>query len=601
MSTFLISKNNLCDLVDVQKARNNLGIGTLAIQDSNDVNITGGSISVSNIILHKNNVLKMSFVVSLDDKGTLGYFKPDIKDWINLSQDEIDISSFSNDLGYLRNNDLVDVAFTGDYNDLINTPCNLNDFFDESSYLIKENNLSDVDDIEAVKSNLGFGPFASFKTNESITISNLYILNDFHFIPDRGNVDDYIDKYMKLTKFDKIEGTMTTEWVDLPIAGQNDNLYGLLQISSNYLSDDPYTAPSSKALYEAYDELNSKIANTSDQQFMIDLIDNHGLLTKQKNLSEFSPFIDEVKSNLNIGSLAEQNSDDVIISNLTITQLNYSQVPISGYFLKCRDETGRAEWRPLPRADDKQLGAVYIASDIDNVSIENEDTTTLNIHAINEIYNDMLASIETLSNNVPTKIRDLEDWRDFCIIDDAFKNINANKAKTNLGLAKVSWTGKYTDLTNLPQKLSSFCNNVFLTRDNNLSELSNDSDNVIHNLGLGDMCKQNSNDVNIRNGIANFSSLKITNDFTFDNVPNDIDTHNQMYYLAAANQGGKVEWKKINEATEELYGVVQLTHDISNEESLTKVASATAVFKAFNEVLTRIKIIGERIDRITKK
>ena len=83
--------------------------------------------------------------------------------------------------------------------------------------------------------------------------------------------------------------------------------------------------------------------------------------------------------------------------------------------------------------------------------------------------------------------------------------------------------------------------------------------------------------------------------------PNTIDLENQIYYLTASDPSGKVAWKKIVEATEELYGVVQLTHDISNTQSLHKVASATAVSKVFTILTDRILAINDRITAINDR
>ena len=600
MSTFLISRNNLSDLTNIEKARNNLGIGTLALQNSDNVEITGGSISVHSLSLNKPGATNNSFVVSLDEEGTLGYYTPTIRDWIDKPQNQIDISEFNNDLSFVQTNELANIAFTGDFNDLINVPFDLSQLFDESDFLLKRNNLMDLENVEEAKANLGFGPFASFATTDTVILSNLYILNEFHFIPSRTNLDNYLNKYLQVTEYNQDMNTMKTEWVDFPIAGQNGNTYGLLQLSSDFQSSDPFTAPTSKALFDAYYDLYARIANTTEQQFMNDLIDNYGLLTKQKNLQEFASHIPEVKSNLSLGSLSEQNADNVNIANLEITdQFTFSKLPYEGAFLGCRNSKGEAIWQNLPMANPilNTEGMVYISSDITNVPNETKEHTVPNVQAIESIYQELLTDIETLSNQVPTKVRDLEDWRQFCLIDDAFLHIDANLARTNLKLSTVAWTGSYTSLTNTPVHLSYFTNDVFLEKDQNLNDLT-DKQQALNNLGFGDMSKQNSNDVNITGGKATFSDLTITDNFVFKNVPLDDDDDFQTYFLGAENRGGKVAWKKIQTATEELYGVVQLTHDISVQQNLGKIASATAVFKVFTELDAKIQLISTRLERI---
>uniref|UniRef100_A0A6C0CSV7 Uncharacterized protein n=1 Tax=viral metagenome TaxID=1070528 RepID=A0A6C0CSV7_9ZZZZ len=603
MSTFLISRNNLSDLTNIEKARNNLGIGTLALQNADDVNITGGSISVHSLSLNKAGAESNSFVVSLDEEGTLGYYTPTIRDWLDKPQNEVNISEFNNDLNFVQVDDLANVAFTGDFNDLLNVPFDLSELFDESDFLLKKHNLADLDNIEEAKANLGFGPFASFSSTDTIILSNLYILNDFHFIPTRTNLDQYLNKYLQITQYNEADNTMKTEWVDFPIAGQNGNTFGLLQLSSDYQSDDPYTAPTSKALFDAYYDLYGRIANTTEQQFMNDLIDNYGLLTRSKNLQEFASHIPEVKSNLLLGTLSEQNADNVTIANLEITeQFKFSKLPYAGSFLGCRNSKGEAIWQNLPMANPilETEGMVYIASDITNVPSYRISQTVPNVQALEDIYDGLLLDIETLSNQVPTKVRDLEDWTQFCLIDDAFLHINADQAKTNLKLSPVAWTASYTSLINTPTNLSDFYNDVFLEKNNNLNDLT-DKEQALNNLGFGDMCKQDSNNVNITGGNATLNNLTITDNFVFQNIPDDNDTDFQTYFLGADNRGGKVTWRKIQNATEELHGVVQLTHDISIQQNLSKIASATAVFKVFTELDAKIQLISSRVERLLSR
>lgn len=600
MSTFLISRNNLSDLTNIEKARNNLGIGTLALQNADDVNITGGSISVHSLSLNKAGAETNSFVVSLDDEGTLGYYTPVIRDWLDNPQNEVNISEFTNDLNFVQTDELANVAYTGDFNDLLNVPFDLSELFDESDFLLKRHNLLDLENIEEAKANLGLGPFASFSTTDTIVLSNLYILNDFHFIPSRTNLDQYLNKYLKTTEYNSDDNSMKTEWVDFPIAGQNGNTYGLLQLSSDFRSSDTFTAPTSKALFDAYYDLYARIANTTEQQFMNDLINNYGLLTRQQNLQEFASHIPEVKSNLLLGSLSEQNSDNVTITNLEITDvLKFSKLPYEGAFLGCRNSQGEAVWQNLPLANPllDTEGMVYVTSDITNVQNHRKQQTVPNVQAIEELYEGLLVDIETLSNQVPTKVRDLEDWMQFCLIDDAFLNINADQAKLNLNLSPVAWTASYTSLINTPTNLSYFNNDVFLERNQNLNDLTN-KEQALANLGFGDMCKQNSNNVNITGGRATLSNLTITDNFVFQNIPDDEDTEFQTYFLGADNRGGKVTWKKIQIATEELHGVVQLTHDINIQQNLGKIASATAVFKVFTELDAKIQLISTRIERL---
>lgn len=601
MSTFLISKNNLAELTDVVKARNNLGIGTLASQNSDNVNITGGSIAVSSLILHHADAQENSLVISEDNKGTLGFYKPNFKPWMENPQDIVDIGTFSNNLGFVRHNELPPVVMSGDYNDLKNIPEDITELYNKSKFCLVNNNLSDLEDFDIVKKNLGLGQFASFDRTDEVTISNLHVTSNFSFMPDTSDMSVWGNKYLQLSHTTEDDGSIKTKWVDLPKAGEN--AYGLLQISDDFNSRDPYTAPSSKALYDAFQELDKKIFDSSgSHDFMTTLINDYGLLIKGNNLSEFSCNISQVKSNLNLGNLSEQDSNDVTIASLTVTDNFFygSGFPVEGNFLKCKSITGEAIWSKLPYAYEHASGVVYITNDMNTPTNPSKAQYTVpNVFALSNFYSDISTEIQNISDKVPTKVTDLTDWKKFCMVDDGFQYIDAKKAKINLKLAEVASSGSYIDLIDQPTTLTSFTNDKFLTINNNLSDLHS-KDIARINLGLGTMSEQNNANVDIIGGDASFDTLHITENFVFDNnIPDSsIDTENQMYYMTAVNTAGKVGWRKMTQATEKLHGVVQLTHNIDDITSINKVASATAVFKVYNDLSLRIRMINERIFRI---
>ena len=64
----MLTKNDLGDVQDIPRARRHLGIGNLALQDSNNVNITDGVVSVSNL------QIKRGYDFVYGDMNTNGYF-----------------------------------------------------------------------------------------------------------------------------------------------------------------------------------------------------------------------------------------------------------------------------------------------------------------------------------------------------------------------------------------------------------------------------------------------------------------------------------------------------------------------------------------------
>ena len=129
---------------------------------------------------------------------------------------------------------------------------------------------------------------------------------------------------------------------------------------------------------------------------------------------------------------------------------------------------------------------------------------------------------------------------------------------------------------------------------NNLSDVT-DKAMARLNLGLGDMSLQNKDNVNIANGIATFEDLTVTHHLTFQqaSVLNDNLTGK---FLQSQNELGELECVNLPLATEEIYGVVKLTHDLK-ETNTDKVASATVVFQAYHALLERIKSLEESLAR----
>jgi len=587
MGTYLISTKNLGDLPDIRQARKHLGIGTIATQNSNDVYITGGSISISNLALKVAGVEAGNILVATDEHGNMGWRAPFLNDWTQSPQHEIDISNFNNDLGFILNSQLSNVAFSGNYDDLSNKPTDFSSFYDDTYYMRRVNNLSEISDKPQARLNLGLGEMA-IQNKDFVEVETLIVEKTICFGSDRANVG----------KFLMLNNSLQAVWRDIPSATEASP--GLITLSGSFLDDSRITAPSSYALRNAYNDLKQTIASTLGAS-IAEWIVTFGLLTKTRNLEEFADDKQSIRTNLGMGNLAVQNSNLVNIDNLKISNgVTFQKGAVEGKILKC-GPLGEFFWSDIPLAlppetigTDPIEGIVKVSHFYTGNS-GMDDWTVPSYIAISNMF-------ETLSNNIvdaiaqiPTNINQLEGISDFLRVERNLIGVQKDVARNNLGLHTVAHTGSYTNLINTPIYVSQFTNNKYLEATNNL----NDINNVVkarQNLGLGNMALQDKNNVNILGGSAILQNLTVKNNFIF----NDRIRTGQLqeHFLRTENNDGGVIWSKLPTATENLLGVVKLTHDLNTNET-DSVPSATVVFREYHRLLERIKKMEESIDRIT--
>jgi hypothetical protein len=147
-------------------------------------------------------------------------------------------------------------------------------------------------------------------------------------------------------------------------------------------------------------------------------------------------------------------------------------------------------------------------------------------------------------------------------------------------------------------ELESSCN--LLRVDNNLSDII-DAARSRDNLRLGSMSTQNSNDVNIVNGIANFQTITVTDKFTYKHhvtIP-----EGEQLFLKCLNIAGVAEWGSLPIATESTYGVVKFTASIDDvDKTENSVISGFGFHKYYMNIISRIDALELSLtndDRLT--
>ena len=602
MALYLHRKNNLADVADIYQARKNLGYGTVSYFDSNNVNITGGSIQIDSLTLKSDNAGVNKFLVCDNDTGKLDFIDVSFGDWVNVDASQILISDFNTDNVEFTSESLCNIALTGDYNDLINIPTNWSHLQDDltTMFMIGFNNLSELTNTEQARNNLGLGNASLLNNDDAINLNNLTITNNLIF---SGIVVDDEPKYLH------IKPGGQTEWNSLIKADKNN--YGVVKLSDDYNEISSNIAPSLNAinsLYNHFDLLFKNIEDVTRDTGIQETISNNALMKGTNNLSELTN-VYLARSNLgfNMNSeyfLEKLNSNLIEVKELRVTSnlVFDSFVPddinrgVDAY-LKL-DEEGRVLPKIIPIANEETRGFVKMISDVDNDGYFPADTTsTLSSVAFsNYIQRKFDPAYAILSNSIPLEVRRM--YNEYMRVDDNLRVLDPNRARNHLRLSDVAHTGDYKQLFNRPSNLSEFSNETtkFMTSVSNLAEVY-DIQTSRRNLLIGSLASFDSNNVLITGGNAAFSNLYINKMISY-NYDMNVDFQNK--YLRSVTHDGRAEWMSLPEATSTRKGIVKIsTRHTNNSDSIA--SSASALFEVYYKLQGKVDLLNSQLDKIKQK
>ena len=107
--SFLQSRNNLGDLENISEARDNLGLGTMAYQMHNEINIDNGNAKLSSLRLNTSEQIHENFILMASNSlGDVTWRELTIGDWLNKPQYEIPLSGMCNDINFITEEVLED-------------------------------------------------------------------------------------------------------------------------------------------------------------------------------------------------------------------------------------------------------------------------------------------------------------------------------------------------------------------------------------------------------------------------------------------------------------------------------------------------------------
>lgn len=605
MSLFLRRENNLADLEDVNEARNNLGIGSLAQFNSNNVEITGGMIKIDSFSINSSNAKQGRFLICNKSNGDIDFSDVNLGNWIYRDVSNIHISEFDySNFIFLNKQSLCNIAFTGDYNDiLINKPLFYSDLSNDLDFLY--NDLRNID-IEKARSNLGIGSLAFKNSNDNIYFKNLTITSNiqFEFTSFDSNSPN---------KFLHIDNHGNGYWDTIPIASTSN--FGVIKTTNDYLSTDTKTCPSMSAVNNMYIMLLDRIdkieaGNISQAINVVETINNNGVLRKENNLSELTNTV-HARSNLGFNSNMESlitsiNSSNAfsirkltVTSNITFAQgegttlnnLDAELIENATYLAVNFD--GNVVPRNVPLATTSTPGFVYLIENYDYTQFtitSQSRSTVISAQAFDQFINGVYIPLyNSISNSIVPRIKEL--YGNYLHVSDNLLVENSSVARQNLNLHEIAYTGDYYQLNNRPSNLSYFNNDSkFLVSHSNLSDLTNIIE-AKSNLGIGSIASYDSNNVLFIKGNGSFSNINVLKNisYKYDNL------NHYNHFLRCINKNGDCRWESLPEATHNKKGIVQLESDYT-KFSDNKASSGAALYTMYNRLVGEIAVLQREVN-----
>lgn len=362
-------------------------------------------------------------------------------------------------------------------------------YIQSMAYLIIDNNLGDIADPYEARLNLGLGDIATMSSNEVKITGGSIVADSFGLKPHTSL--ETRDHFLR-----NVDENGTVEWFQIPSLNWVDSNQKNVLISG--FSNDAH--------FISRDEL-AKVAFTGDfndlSNLPIDLREVYSndvlneFLYVSSNLSDISDKA-AARQNIGIGDLGLQNSSNVVISNLTVTQdFTFPQSVGTGFVFIDANSNGDpflSTIESLPLASSSNPGIVYTKDNIQSNASDAVPTMTL------------------------------------------FSNV-VNGLNSKIAEFKIGYMNDIVDLVEGDQ---------FLFRSNLLSEFQLESEKKVArtNLGCGDICTQDSNELSCSNILVESIEFNINSNLqhkilSFDNS-NKTTFASMHNFLASDDEPGAV-------------------------------------------------------------
>lgn len=611
-SYYLSCDMNLGDIYDTSKSRSYLQIGPFDTTYSNNTHIYGGNISIDHFTLTNSTHINVNdFLIKSND--TLEWKAND--EFLTWAFFPVILnSSFSNVDYYINRNNLSAFAFDGKFESLNNKPsidALIPDVYDTDYNLYKaENNLSEITPINSIllNSNL-FGDTLGNLAFEPEILSKVRFLhfNNFSMKSEKMLEGSFLysshiindDLLMQRNKviwnhpFCNDINSVKDEFILIDDFLKNKTQNSSVKVSNlNFFHTD---------LLNKVNIFQNNLDISRVQSLITNNVINDTYLCTSNMLADVID-INQVKTNLNIGSLASYDNDFVTIDKLFILE-KFEAGNFSGFedfndlYFSYDINNSNLNATHISFGHESNLGYAQLNSSASIINNESYEYSTPSYRFIDDLINIVDNHLENMESILQFFISDLEPPAGEIILDkylsaysnDTWEKLESYGVYENLAIQKVCYTNSYNDLLHCPRNVSFFENtigalskyNAFLNKDNELN-----TQEVLYNLTCSNMSLQNNYDVNILDGISTFSVINVNDLFIIPSPYTDVTNK-----LLVRTKNNIAKWQDIQIADEITYGVVKIIDNfkIDSRESVVKGKNIADMVKYFDILLKEVE------------
>lgn len=642
----LLVANNLYDVQDIFRSRENLLLKDCANFNSNNINIEGGNISINHFRLNFYDPDYDIFVQCNDDGLlVLNYDnQSNIPRWLRKDTKDIDVTIFNNDISVVTYSSLCNIVLTNDFNNLVIKPY-LWDYFNSNDYAKIENNLSDIYSTNVLFNALNLSFFARCNLETNMEFNNIN-LDQFKLSFLRNNDGLLDDSYNNIFDINNIALTGVSQFGIGLLKSEPDSLTDI--VSSTYLNN-IFTD-----LYAIYSEKN--INYQSNVQLVIQYIIDHKDIFTNVTSNLIDMDIVTVKQNLELDNILNKlivNDDYIDFTNLIvkfnetsynnlvnldmINQINDKYVNIEDpidvrsyyhFFIYIKNtvidtiqpiwniditndldlsffiSTETIEYSDFPYTSESNLGITYIYHSYANYVLNSNDrNNTFSLDLFMNLTNQHLTELDSVIDIIDFQafLEELYETgvdngsnliRFSCNLEEiSFFDLERRKlCYKNLQLEPIVYTSDYNSLFNKPNNVSCFSNDCeYLSMYNNFKEFVNEEEKtyVRSNLQVGTLGKQNIDNVDMYGSNLNMGFLTVNSTFTYMNN----SAVNSFIY--SSNNDGGIVWKDLPEydSTQDKKGIVNMYDEMLYDENGTyNIQLLNTVYNELNNILYTKKL-----------